>query len=64
MKWRGSGGKCTRVRVVACTGPLLPAVVCRAKDVHRPTFPDREGVLGNYPKTMPAAAITRAEETG
>ena len=46
------GRKCTRVRSIACTGPLLPAAIRRTKDVHRPTFPnipDREGVLENYP---------------
>ena len=50
MAW--SGGKCSRVRSIASTGPLLPAVVWRTKDAHSPSFPiipDREGVLENYP---------------
>ena len=50
MAW--SGGKCTRVRSIACTGPLLPAAIRRTKDVHRSTFPnipDRAGVLELYP---------------
>ena len=50
MAW--FGGKCSRVRSIASTGPLLPAVVWRTKDAHSPSFPiilDREGVLGNYP---------------
>jgi hypothetical protein len=50
MAW--PGGKCTRVRSIACTGQLLPAAIRRTKDVHRPTFPnipDRVGVRENYP---------------
>ena len=53
MAW--SGGKCSRVRSIASTGPLLPAVVWRTKDAHSPSFPiipDREGVLENYPDSL------------
>ena len=68
MAW--SGGKCTQVRSIACTGPLLPPAIRRTKDVHRPTFPnipDRQGVLGKLSrflkKTLPPAdAVTGAEE--
>ena len=69
MAW--PGGKCTRVRSIACTGPLLPAAIRRTKDVHRPSFPiipDRAGVLNCIPilqeDAAPVAAVTRAEETG
>ena len=51
MAW--SGGKCSRVRSIANTGPLLPAVVWRSKDAHSPSFPiipDRAGVLENIPR--------------
>ena len=53
MAW--SGGKCTRVRSIAFTGPLLP---------ERPGEGGRAGIVsGIFKKTAhPSDAVTRSEE--